>query len=190
MTLMRFEPGKLLGRAYNPLLQMFEEFDRVVNQSPLALGNYAPRVDLSEDKENLYLVAELPGMTESDVKVTVTDGVLSIRGEKKRKEEHESRNYYRIERSHGEFVRQFNLPENLKEEEITAEFADGLLEIRIPKAEPVKPNEREIKIGRSQSQNKIPSSAERLQKTNEKSDSHVNESGKVTRSEAQAQSAV
>jgi HSP20 family protein len=75
-----------------------------------------------------------------------SEGVLSIRGEKKREEEHHDRNFYRMERSYGEFVRQFTLPEGVKEEDIQADFKDGVLEIMVPKKEPSKPKEREVEI--------------------------------------------
>jgi HSP20 family protein len=181
---MRFDPAlsatRQLTRTTNQFQKMLQDFDSLFGQG-FEVGSYVPRVDISEDKDNLYLVAELPGMTENDVKVTVSEGILSIRGEKKRKEEHETRNYYRIERSHGEFVRQFTLPENLKEEEIEAEFTDGVLEVRIPKAEPTKPNEREIKISRVSEHSKSSGNVKLNQniQQNQKSDSSIGEDGKM-----------
>lgn len=109
-------------------------------------SNLVPRVDISDDANQIYINAELPGLTQDDVKVTVADGVLTIRGEKKHEEKQEERNYYRIERRFGEFVRQFALPENIKSSEIKAEFKNGVLGITIPKAMPEKPKELEIPI--------------------------------------------
>lgn len=129
--------------------RMFGEFeggrheaDRHVGS---AEGTYIPRVDISDDEQNVYLHAELPGLSAEDVKITVTEGVLSIKGEKKISEKVESPNFIRKERRFGSFVRQFTLADNLSEE-IQATFENGLLEIAIPKKEPVKPEEREIKI--------------------------------------------
>jgi HSP20 family protein len=119
-----------------------KEFDGATSPSA-----YVPRVDLSEDTNNIYVHAELPGLSKDDVKVTVADGILTIRGEKKHEEKKEDKNYFRIERRYGEFARQFTLPDNIKEEEVHANFNNGVLEIAIPKGEPSKPKEREIPIG-------------------------------------------
>jgi HSP20 family protein len=109
-------------------------------------GSYIPRVNISEDAQNIYVAAELPGLTKDDVKITVTDGVLTLRGEKKSEAKQEGRNYHRIERRFGEFVRQFTLPENAKDDAVHASFKDGILEIVVPKKEIEKPKEHHIEI--------------------------------------------
>ena len=76
-------------------------------------GSLVPRVNISEDTNSIFIHAELPGLSQEDVKVSVTDGILTLRGEKKKETMHEERNYHRIERRYGEFVRQFTLPENV-----------------------------------------------------------------------------
>ena len=100
MTLLKWEPRRDIEVAQKRLSQFFNDFESAVT-SPLHFewGNYAPRVDISEDKDNLYFIAELPGMSEEDVKVTVSEGTLTIRGEKKREQKHEERNFFRMERS-------------------------------------------------------------------------------------------
>jgi HSP20 family protein len=123
----------------------FEDFNRD-NDGATTPSAYVPRTDISEDTNNIYVHAELPGLSEKDVKVTVTEGILTIRGEKKHEEKKEDKNYFRIERRYGEFARQFTLPDNVKEEEVHANFNNGVLEITIPKGEPTKPKEREIPI--------------------------------------------
>jgi len=114
------------------------------NSNPTS--SYVPRVNISEDANAIYVHAELPGLTKEDVKVTVKDNTLILRGEKKHEEKQEGRKYFRIEQRYGEFTRQFSLPENVKEEEVKASFANGILEINIPKKEPALPKEREIPI--------------------------------------------
>ncbi|HET6401756.1 MAG TPA: Hsp20/alpha crystallin family protein [Candidatus Kapabacteria bacterium] len=133
--------GRTMRRFFNDFDSNFTNFTPFVNN-----GNFMPSVDINEDKDNIYFIAELPGLTKDDVKLTVSEGVLTIRGEKKREEEHQDRNFYRMERSYGEFVRQFTLPEGVKEENIQADFKDGVLEIMVPKKEPSKPKEREVPI--------------------------------------------
>jgi HSP20 family protein len=123
----------------------FDNANRHVENSP-ASSSYVPRVNISEDTNNIFVHAELPGLTKDDVKVTVTDGTLVLRGEKKSEVKTEDRKYFRIEQRYGEFVRQFTLPENVNEDEVKASFENGILEVIIPKKEPEKPKEREIPI--------------------------------------------
>src|SRR5579872_5925801 len=105
----------------------FEDFNRD-NDGVTAPTAYVPRVDISEDTNNIYVHAELPGLSKDNVKVTVSEGILTIRGEKKHEEKKEDMNYFRIERRYGEFARQFTLPDNVKEEEVNANFNNGVLE--------------------------------------------------------------
>jgi HSP20 family protein len=121
------------------------ELDRDI-QNVFSGGSFVPRVNISEDSANIYINAELPGLSKEDVKLTVTDGMLTIRGEKSQETKQEGRNYHRIERRSGEFVRQFTLPDNVNDEAMRATFANGVLEIVIPKKEAEKPKEREIQI--------------------------------------------
>jgi len=149
MSLIKWEsPRHELDSLGRTMRRFFDDFDsNLLHFTPLVNnGNYMPAVDINEDKENIYFIAELPGLSQNDVKLTVSEGTLTIRGEKKREEEHQDRNFYRMERSYGEFVRQFTLPEGVKEEDIQADFKDGVLEIVVPKKEPSKPREREVQI--------------------------------------------
>ena len=147
MTVYRWEPRREIENAGRKLRQLFDDFEGVVqNGVHIELGTFSPRVDISETKDAVYLNAELPGMKADDVKITLSEGTLTLRGEKKRKEEQNEHNFHRIERTHGEFVRQFVLPNNLNEDAVEASFEDGILQVTIPKLEPVKPKEREIKV--------------------------------------------
>jgi HSP20 family protein len=146
MTKIITRPRNDVGFFFPKYMRNFFE-DMNHDSGSLASPNaYVPRVDISEDAGNIYVHAELPGLSKDDVKVTVSDGTLILRGEKKHEEKKEDRNYYRIERRYGEFVRQFTLPDNVKEEEVRANFANGILEITIPKSEPEKPKEHEVPI--------------------------------------------
>jgi HSP20 family protein len=107
---------------------------------------WAPVVDISEDNNEVKIVSELPGMRREDVKVSVDEGVLTIRGERKFTEEKHKKDYHRIERCYGNFTRSFTLPSNLQTDQIKANMHDGLLEITLPKKEEAKPKEIEIKV--------------------------------------------
>ena len=151
MTVYRWEPRRDYEQASKKLRRLYNDVEGAItcgiqNGVHIELGTFSPRVDISETKENVFVRAEMPGMKAEDVKITLSEGTLTLRGEKKRTEESKTETFHRIERSHGEFVRQFALPNNLKEDAIEATFADGVLEIKIPKREPEKPKEREISI--------------------------------------------
>lgn len=112
----------------------------------MSLGSWLPPVDISEDKDKITLTAELPGFTEDQVQLNMEGNILTIRGERKFEEEKEGdgRNYHRVERAYGQFVRSFTLPPNVDREHIQARFRNGLLEIDLPKREEAKP--RQIRI--------------------------------------------
>jgi len=111
------------------------------------VGDFSPRVDISDDVNALTINAELPGISKDDVKITVNeDNVLTIRGEKKREEKTEDKNYMRVERSYGSFTRSFALPDTVDSENVSASFKDGVLTISMAKREPAKPKELEVAI--------------------------------------------
>jgi HSP20 family protein len=137
MTVYRWDVRRDVENAGRRLRKVAQEFDSVMqNGLHIELGTFMPRVDISEGKDAVYLVAELPGVSQDDVKVSIADGVLTLRGEKKRREDNNEQSFHRIERSHGEFVRQFNLPDGLNIDNVEANFKDGVLEVKIAKAEP------------------------------------------------------
>ena len=156
MTVYRWEPRREIESASRKLRRLYADVEGALqtgfqNGFHVELGTFSPRVDISETKEAVLVKAELPGLKAEDVKVTISDGTLTLRGEKKRAQAatgaESGEVYHRIERSHGDFVRQFALPDNLNEDAVEAHFEDGVLGITIPKREPAKPKEREVKIG-------------------------------------------
>jgi len=153
MTLVKFNPVRDLlnverefNRMFNSLGSRFgithqgdidEEYDNAV---------WMPLTDISEDNDNFYLKADLPGIKKEDVKISYTDGAISISGERSQEKETKEKKFYRIERSYGKYYRSFNVPTEIKEDKIKAEFKDGQLTITIPKADEVKPKEIDIKV--------------------------------------------
>ena len=136
MTLVKYDPWRSLEKAEREMQHFFEDFRLGF---PVAtsfdLNGYMPRIDTSEDEKNLYITAELPGMKQDDVQVTVRDGAMTIQGKKERREETKEKNYHRIERSFGEFARQFELPDGCMKDKIHAKLTDGVLEVTVPKSE-------------------------------------------------------
>jgi HSP20 family protein len=105
---------------------------------------WAPRVDVSETESAYKIVADLPGLSKDDIKLSLHDNVLTLKGERKQEEEKKEKNQYFRERSYGSFCRSFRMPENVKSGEVAANYKDGVLEITVPKAEEVKPQAIEI----------------------------------------------
>ena len=104
-------------------------------QELLSTGEWCPSVDISETEQEFLIKAELPGLNKEDVKVNMKDNVLTLQGSRKQESETKAHHYHRIERSYGNFLRSFTLPENIDTNKLKANFNDGILEIKIPKSE-------------------------------------------------------
>lgn len=113
----------------------------------LARSEWAPQVDIAETPEAYTLHAELPGMKKEDIKVTVEEGVLTLKGERKFEKEEKNKKYHRVERSYGMFQRSFTLPQAVDDTKVAANYENGVLNVLIPKAPPPPPKSKEIKIG-------------------------------------------
>jgi len=106
----------------------------------------APTVDLFEDKNDIVVKAELPGMDKDDIEVNLTNSTLTIKGEKKKEEEVKEANYYRCERAYGSFTRTLELPKDVHADKVKASFKNGVLEVRLPKTEEAKTKEIKVKV--------------------------------------------
>ena len=122
----------------------FGRFNFVDDQ--LTSGTWAPPVDVAEESNHITVKVEVPGMEEKDIRVNFEDGVLTVSGERQF-EKKDERNYLRIERSYGSFVRTFTLPRTVDASSIVANYKNGVLEIEIPKKEEAKPKQIQINVG-------------------------------------------
>jgi HSP20 family protein len=109
-----------------------------------AESTWLPAVDMTETKDEYALKVDLPGLAKEDVKVTFTEDVLTIAGEKKAEKETKEHNLHRSERVFGAFTRSFRLPGPVAGDKIKAEFKNGVLSLNVPKAEGSKPQEIQI----------------------------------------------
>jgi HSP20 family protein len=140
------------GSFHKEVNRLFDSFFDDFNFAPSSffkadgLSNFKPKVNISEDKKSIEVTAELPGMDEKDIKVTLTDQVLTIEGEKKKEDKESSKEYYRIERSFGGFKRSIRIPEDIKAEAIKANFKNGVLNVSLPKSEKAQENIRQIEV--------------------------------------------
>jgi HSP20 family protein len=149
------------GSTAFPALPAFEDMDSRMNRfierafgdafasgaTPEALG-WVPAMEISESAKELTLTAELPGIDEKDIDVSVDEGMLTIRGEKteEKKEGEEDKKVYLYERTYGSFSRSFALPANVDAANIVAKFEKGILKIHLPKLADVKPKARKVEI--------------------------------------------
>ena len=108
------------------------------------LEEVSPSVDIFEEKGDMVIKAEIPGMKKEDVNVSIMENIVTISGEKHQEEKVEKKDYHRVERRYGSFCRRFQVPANVSSDEVKASFKDGVLEVRIPKAEAEK--QKNIKI--------------------------------------------
>jgi len=144
MTLVRFNPMRGLEKAQRRFNSFMDDMEKGVS---FEMGGFNPRVDITEDDKNLYVHAEMPGIPKDNVKISVNDDMLlTIKGTKQKDELKEEQSYVRAERAYGEFSRSFVLPENIDVDNINAKYEHGVLELTLPKVEPPKPKEVEVKI--------------------------------------------
>jgi len=132
------------------------EFDDLVNRffgpdpwlpTRFFSQGFTPVVDVSETDTEVVVKAELPGMDPKDLVVDLTGDVLTISGEKKEEREDKSESHYRLERSFGSFSRSLRIPCEIKDEKVEAKFKDGVLSLRLPKAQSIKKKSIEVKVG-------------------------------------------
>jgi HSP20 family protein len=130
----------LQSRIFEPFFGRFNFDDTLTN------GTWAPPVDVAEDAEKIHVKVEVPGIEEKDLKINYEDGLLTVSGERQF-ERRDDRNYHRIERMYGSFVRTFSLPRSVDAGQIVANYRNGILEIEIPKKEEAKPKQIQINVG-------------------------------------------
>ena len=119
--------------------RLFEDFFGRFNAGwdtfPLEVSrSFNPRINVTENEKEIEVTAELPGMDEQDVEVSLSNGVLTLKGEKKQEREEEGRDFYRLERSYGGFRRSIALPTVVQADKVEATFKKGVLRVKLPKA--------------------------------------------------------
>jgi len=128
----------------------FENFGRDFGWSSgdMPSAATAPSIDLSETDKEIKIEAELPGVEENDIEVVLSNGRLTIKGEKKAEKEEKKKDYHLVERSYGAFARSISLPFEADPSQVKATFAEGVLNITVPKPAEVKAKEKKIPIGK------------------------------------------
>jgi HSP20 family protein len=150
MALIRWEPVRELNTIQSEMNRLFNTFFEANGPGSggtSSLRRWIPPMDLVETEDDFVLRADLPGLSEGDVKIELEDNVLTVSGERKAEHEERKEGYYRVERASGTFSRSLTLPEGVDPEAVRARFDKGVLEVRIPKPEQRKPRKVAISVG-------------------------------------------
>jgi len=142
----RVQRFPISSSVFEPLLNLDREISNILDDGSFGTSVWTPAVDVAENENEVQVKVELPGVSKDDVKITMQENILTIRGEKKQDKETKNTEYHRVERSYGSFQRSFTLPTNVKHEKIEASYNDGVLTVTLPKAEEAKPKQIEVKV--------------------------------------------
>ncbi len=156
-SITRWDPFSELSTIQERLNELFTQptgfFARPISlfrgaEAALAAPGFVPPVDVYEDEQNIVVTAELPGIEEKDLNISVENNVLTITGERKMEKEEKKENFQRIERRYGRFTRSFTLPATVDAENVSADFTNGILKITLPKLAEAKPKQIKISVGK------------------------------------------
>lgn len=146
MTVVRYDPFRDLRSLQDEVNRLFTtNLSRAFGDEGIARGAWNPSVDIYENKDQIVLEAELPGMNREDFDLSIENNVITLRGERRFEKKEESDNYHRVERSYGSFTRSFTLPQTVTAEGATAEYRNGVLRVTLPKREEIKARRIEVK---------------------------------------------
>jgi len=146
-TAERWEPFRNVTDIQGEMNRLFDSFfGRPASAGAAMERAWAPAVDLYETKDDLVVSFELPGIREKEINVSITGDVLTVRGERQFSHEANDGNFYRVERTYGKFERNIPLPVPVQAEKVKASYRDGVLEVRLPKAEEVKPKQIKVDV--------------------------------------------
>ncbi len=146
MSIKRYDPFRDLRTLQDEVNRLFStNFSRGFGDEGIARGAWTPNVDIFENKDEIVLEAELPGMNREDFELTFENNVLTLRGERRFEKKDEADNYHRVERAYGAFTRSFTLPQTVSGENASAEYKNGVLRVVLRKREEVKARRIEIK---------------------------------------------
>ena len=146
MNVVKYDPFRELRSLQDEMTRLFTGVmpSGGFNREDMTHGSWAPSVDIYEDKENLVLEAELPGMNREDFEISVENNILTLKGERKFEKKTEGDSYHRVERSYGTFTRSFTLPQSVTADGASADFENGVLRVSLPKREETKARKIEI----------------------------------------------
>ena len=143
----RWDPFRELATLQDRMNRLFQETAGSGETSLTNAGSFIPPVDVYEDEQGLRLKLEVPGVEEKDLDVRIENNVLTVRGERKFEKEEKEEKFHRIERRYGSFARSFTLPNTVDAEKVSAEYKNGVLELKLSKKAEAKPKQIKVNIG-------------------------------------------
>ena len=145
MNIVKYDPFRELRSLQDDMTRLFTGVAPASwGREEMMSGAWSPSVDIFDDKENLIIEAELPGMKREDFEISIENNILTLRGERKFEKKTEGDNYHRVERSYGSFTRSFTLPNNVTAEGAKADFDNGILRVSLAKREETKARRIEV----------------------------------------------
>ena len=147
-VLTRWDPFRELIALQNRMSRLFEE-QYGGREEALTSGAFVPPVDIYEDEQGIQLKLEVPGIDEKDLDVKVENNVLTVSGERRFEKEEKEENFRRVERRYGSFVRSFTLPNTVNTEDVTADYSNGVLKVKLAKRAEAKPKQIKVNIGQA-----------------------------------------
>ena len=144
MNVIRYEPWGFVNRLQRDLDRLLGASQAQADDSSTVTSDWLPAVDIKEEPNGFVIHADVPGVEPKDIDVTLDNGILTIRGERRVEAREERDGYRRVERVSGQFFRRFSLPDTAAPDGVQARYSNGVLEVRIPKQQQVQP--RRIKV--------------------------------------------
>ena len=145
MNIIKYDPFRELRSLQDEMNRLFlTNFPRSFNREETMSGAWSPSVDIFENKDHIVIEAELPGMKQENVDISIENNVLTLRGERTFEKKDENDNFHRVERSYGSFTRSFTLPPTVSSENAQAEFENGVLRVTLAKREEAKARKIQI----------------------------------------------
>ena len=146
MRLVRWDPFAEVDAMFNRMLPRAARWPSLSLEGAGGKVEWSPSADISETDTEYVIRAELPAVKKEDVQVTLDEGLITIKGERKQQKEDKNEKYHRVESFYGSFERSFSLPDNVKSDAVRCESKDGILTVHIPKTEPNKTKPKQISI--------------------------------------------
>jgi HSP20 family protein len=148
MKMTRWDPFRELEEMSSRLNRFFNQTSprQLSEDGGETLADWVPAIDIQETDGEYLIHADLPAVKKEDVKVSVQDGILAVEGERKQEKEEKGRKFHRLERSYGRFVRRLALPTDVDQQQVAAEFKDGVLVVHLPKSVAAKPRTIDVSV--------------------------------------------
>ncbi len=149
-NIVRFDPFEDMARLQREVNRLFEDGPRTGGHGGAehaSARTWAPAVDIFEDREEIVVRAELPGLKQDDIDIELTGDTLTLKGERRFEDAPRRDSYVRVERAYGHFQRAFTLGVPVRQDAVKASYKDGILEVHLPKSEGVKPKKVQVTAG-------------------------------------------